>query len=152
MTHHVVVFEDTSGSLSFQTRFISQYRNGNQKWLTDDIYEAQKFADPFVAHSVGLQIAQISLADIDRPLWQTKFRLMCDHVAAAGSTGSLIFQASLIRDIAMGVCELHDREPPAPDADVECHEPIWELTKPAVMVNYLTYAGFRAGPVVIRVN
>ena len=139
MPKYVVLFEHPDHPE--RTRFLSTDRYTAQDWLVDDISDAQRFDTPAAARETGMQLAGVSLDMIDHPLWRVKFRLICQQVMPYGQHGSYMFNAALIRDFTMKVCEMFDREPVRPNYDPECHEPTWDVVRPAVTTDLMTYQG-----------
>lgn len=139
MLKFVVMFEHED--YPDRTCYIAKYRQPGGMWLEKDFDYASHFDSADEARQAGLQIAKVSLDEIDHPLWHAKFRLILDQVMPYGPRGSYTFDAALIRDMTMKVCELYDREPLNPNHDPECHEPVWDVVRPARSTDYLTYKG-----------
>jgi hypothetical protein len=136
---YVVLFEHPDHPE--RRRFLSAERRNSTDWLTDWIYDAERFDTPEEARKYGLQLASVSLDDLENPLWLAKFRMLHHQTLPFGQYGSYVFAAAIIRDYEMNVCEMYDREPPGPNVDPECHEPTWDVVRPAVTTDFMTYQG-----------
>lgn len=139
MPKYVVLFEHPDHP--DRTRFLANDRHTPEGWLAEDIFDAERFNTPEAAREAGLKLAGVSLDAIDHPLWRVKFRLICHQVMPYGQYGSYMFNAALIRDFTMKVCEMFDREPVGPNCDPECHEPTWDVVRPAITTDLMTYQG-----------